>query len=333
MKQAVFEKRYGADWRRLEIWLDARDRRRRRSADTPLPTDSAQDVEVPQLYRRVCQHLALARDRHYSPDLVDRLNGIALRGHHVLYGAQGRDWGLFEFLARGFPRLIRAEGRFVVAACAVLFVPFIVTGLALQWHPEFIYYLVDSENLQQFQGMHDPAGREPGVRGADSNVGAFGMYIWNNIRIGFNTFATGLAFGLGTLAMLLFNGIFLGAVAGHLHGIGYGSAFWPFVAGHSALELVGIAVSGAAGFKLGGALISPGPYTRKMALVRAAQTSVRLMYGAALMIFAAAFIEGFWSPHTAIPAGIKYGVGIAFWLLVIVYFLFAGRGKEPSGGA
>lgn len=333
MKQAVFEKRYGEDWRRLEIWLDQRDRRRVGANKTPLPTDSARDAEVPQLYRRVCQHLALARDRHYSPDLVDRLNRIALRGHHVLYGAQTRGWGIVDFVARGFPQLIRQEKRFVIAACLLFFVPFVATGLALQWHPEFIYYLVDPQNLQQYQSMHDPSTKEEGMRGAATNMGAFGMYIWNNVQIGFNTFATGLAFGLGTLGSLLFNGVFIGAIAGHLHGIGYGSAFWPFVAGHSALELVGIAVSGAAGFKLGAALISPGPYSRKMALVYAARPAVRLMYGAALMILAAAFIEGYWSPHTAIPAKIKYAVGITFWVLTLLYFVFAGRGKGSDDGA
>src|SRR6185436_13448006 len=69
-------------------------------------------------------HLPAARARAGAPiqsDLVDRLNRIALRGHHLLYGARGSSARpLVNFLASGFPRLVRAEWR-LVAAAAVLF--------------------------------------------------------------------------------------------------------------------------------------------------------------------------------------------------------------------
>ena len=39
----------------------------------------------------------------------------------------------------------------------------------------------------------------------------FGFYIFNNVRIGFQTFASGLVFGLGTILYLLYNGVFIGA--------------------------------------------------------------------------------------------------------------------------
>ena len=50
-----------------------------------------------------------------------------------------------------------------------------------------------------------------------------------------------------------------------------------------------------------------------------------MMYGAAILFFAAAFVEAFWSPSTAVPVGVKYAAGIAGWLLVVGYLLFAGR--------
>ena len=146
------------------------------------------------------------------------------------------------------------------------------------------------------------------MREADDNVAMFGFYIFNNVKIGFQTFATGLAFGLGTLFYLVFNGVMIGAVAGYLTGIGYGTPFWSFVSGHSAMELVAIAISGAAGLRLGAAVVAPGARSRKAALVDAARPAVRLMYGAAAMFFIAAFIEAFWSPLTAFPPQTKYAV-------------------------
>src|SRR5215471_16320264 len=89
MRQAIFDARYAADWERFEAWLDHHEKAPKRDATgAPKNTTDLPDTEVPQAYRRICQHLALARDRQYSPELVDRLNQLALRGHHLLYGAR-----------------------------------------------------------------------------------------------------------------------------------------------------------------------------------------------------------------------------------------------------
>ena len=41
--------------------------------------------------------------------------------------------------------------------------------------------------------------------------------------------------------------------------------------------------------------------------------------------FPASFIEAFWSSQTQVPASTKYTVGALLWLLVFLYFIFAGR--------
>lgn len=327
MRQAIFEARHARDWAQLEAWLDRHEKhhtlRKAAAGDGDLP-----DAAVPQTYRRICQHLALARDRQYSTELVDRLNRLALRGHHVLYGARGgRANHALEFLLGGFPRLVRAEGRLVAAASVLFFGPLLALIAALQWFPDFVYYLFPPAELARFEAMYDPANEKLGRREAEDNVMMFGYYIWNNVRIGFQTFATGLAFGLGSVFFLLANGVMIGAVAGHLTQTGYGWTFWSFVSGHSAMELAAIAISGAAGLRLGGALIAPGGRSRKAALVAAAQPAVRLMYGAAGMFVVAAFIEAFWSPLTFFPPITKYTVGLILWAIVLGYLAFGGRGR------
>jgi uncharacterized membrane protein SpoIIM required for sporulation len=93
------------------------------------------------------------------------------------------------------------------------------------------------------------------------------------------------------------------------------------------MELTAIALAGAAGLRLGGAVIAPGLRSRKAALVEAGRPAVRMMAGAAVMFTIAAFIEGFWSPLRGLPPTLKYGVGMAMWVLVIGFFVFAGRGR------
>lgn len=314
MRQAPFEAAHAQEWREFEAFADA--------PDKP-PFDPA---EVPSRYRRLCQSLALAADRHYSPELVDRLNRLALRGHHALYASRARQGQLLEFLARGFPALVRREWRLVAVAAALFFGPLLLLTAVLQVYPDFIHYLVGPDQIANFHSMYDPANKRLGMREADTNLLMFGFYIWNNVSIGFQVFAGGILAGVGSIWFLGSNGIIIGAVAGYLTQVGFGRPFWSFVAGHSSLELSAIVLSGAAGLRLGLALIAPGLLTRKAALVAAAKPAVRVMYGAAMMFGAAAFVEAFWSPLTAVPFEIKIGAGIAGWTALLAYFAFAGRG-------
>jgi uncharacterized membrane protein SpoIIM required for sporulation len=329
VKQAVFEARYAQDWTSFEQWLDQRDKPKRKGPRGRQTEPAAlPDAEIPHAYRRLCQHLALARDRAYSPELVDRLNHLALRGHRLLYGARShRRSRIARFFFDDFPGRVRADWPLVTAAALLFFGPMIAIGAALQAYPDFVYYLLSPRAIARMQEMYDPANPRLGMRAADTDVMMFAYYIWNNVRIGFQCFATGLLFGVGTVFYLLSNGIQIGAVAGHLTQTGFGTTFWSFVSGHSAMELTAIAISGAAGLKLGAALIAPGNMSRRAALVAASREAIRLVYGAATMFLLAAFIEAFWSPLTIFPPATKYAVGGITWAFVLGYFVFVGRAR------
>jgi uncharacterized membrane protein SpoIIM required for sporulation len=314
MKQALFEARFRERWDAFSAYLTSKQ-----------PPFAA--TEFSARYRELCQHLALARDREYSPDLIDRLNQLALRGHHLLYSARGTESSrLLDFIVAGFPRLVRAEAKYVWLAIALFFGPLIGLTFAVMWQPEIAYYFASPQQLFEMQAMYGDSAERMGPRHADSDVMMFAYYIWNNVRIGFQTFAGGMLFGLGSLFFLLYNGGVIGAIAGYITQAGHGENFWSFVAGHSAMELTAIALSGAAGLRLAHALVAPGQRSRKQALVEATRPAIRMMYGAATMFVVAAVIEGFWSPHRYLPPEGKYAVGIALWLLLIGYFSLGGRG-------
>jgi uncharacterized membrane protein SpoIIM required for sporulation len=195
----------------------------------------------------------------------------------------------------------------------------------LQAYPDFVHYVLSPRQISSFHEMYDPANRRVGMREADTSMMMFGFYIWNNVRIGFQTFAGGLLVGVGSAWFLGANGFIIGAVAGYLTQVGYSETFWSFVAGHSSLELIAIVLSGAAGFKLGMAIIAPGNRSRKAALMAAARPAVRIMYGAAVLFFAAAFVEAFWSPITEFGFVPKIVAGTCGWAVLLAYFLLAGR--------
>ena len=314
MKQTPFELAHEKEWQAFEAFLDGK-----RSFDA---------ADLPARFRRVCQALALAAQRCYSADLVDRLNRLALRGHHALYANRRREsQQVFDFILAGFPRLVRSEWRLVAAAGLLFFGPLVGFTFLLQYFPDFVHYLLSPRQIANFHEMYDPANRRLGMREADTSMMMFGFYIWNNVRIGFQTFAGGILAGVGTAWFLGANGVILGAVAGYLTQAGFSETFWSFVAGHSSFELVAIMLSGAAGFRLGLPVIAPGNMSRKAALVAAAKPAVRVMYGAAALFLLAAFVEAFWSPLTEVGFTTKIAVGIAGWLALAAYLLFAGRSR------
>src|SRR5688572_6765575 len=119
MRQQAFEDRYGAEWESLERWLEQRNKRNKRKAQAdPAALDAS---ELPLRYRRLCQQLALARDRRYGTHVVERLHRLAGEIHQVLYGARSEQrirW--LTYFAGGFARIVRSEWRVVLAA-TVLF--------------------------------------------------------------------------------------------------------------------------------------------------------------------------------------------------------------------
>jgi uncharacterized membrane protein SpoIIM required for sporulation len=335
MRQAEFEHQHNQEWQRIEDWLQQQERLSKKTKKNSNRSRASSHVEPvldygqwPSAFRALCSHLALARDRQYSSNLVDRINRLVLRGHHVLYAAQTKQaHGFVSFLLFGFPRMVRAEYKVVCIASILFFLPLFLIAASIQLYPELSSLWLSPEAMSQYEEMYRPDNHHLGMRESDTNFGMFGFYIWNNVRIGFQTFAGGLLFGLGSLFFLCYNGMSMGATIGHLIQIGFGHQIGSFVAGHSAMELVAIAISGAAGFKLGYALLAPGQYSRKAALVIAGNTAMRLMAGAAMMFCVAALIEAFWSPHQWGSVWVKYGVGLFMWVFTLSWLMLSGRGR------
>lgn len=329
MRQDQFIARHQPGWIAFEHWLDARgDLRAARRADPQW--SGLADAEIPARYRRLCQHLALARRRGYSPQLADRLQALVQRGHAVLYRTPPvRARRALEFLAVGFPRLVRAHWPVMLVAAVLFSLPAIALFVAVLWRPDLAAAVFDPVQLAGIEAMYDPARAEHRIgRDGGSDVAMFGFYIWNNVSIAFRTFASGLVCGLGSMVVLVFNGAFFGVVAAHLEVVGHDGPFWRFVVAHAAPELTAIVIAGGAGMQLGLALVAPGRLSRGAALMQAGRRGALLAAGVLAMLVAAAFIEAFWSSIGWMPGWIKFTVGGACWAAVLGWLLLAGRGGQ-----
>jgi uncharacterized membrane protein SpoIIM required for sporulation len=275
------------------------------------------------LYRMCCEHLALARARGFPAPVVERLSIVTARAHQIVY--RQSDFGfarISRVLLQGFPAMVRANRGYVAVAASLLLIPAIALGVAVYHRPELILSLVDSGTVSRFEHMYSPTNPAVGrLRDAGSNWMMFGFYIMNNIGIAFQCYVTGILFGLGSVYYLAFNGAFGGAVGGYIASCGFGSTFFPFIATHSAFELTAIVLCGAAGLKIGRAVLLPGRFPRTASLQTAARETSVIVFGAASMLIIAAAIEAFWSSAAWVTPAAKFAGAAVCWILVSVFFL------------
>ncbi|HNQ16180.1 MAG TPA: stage II sporulation protein M, partial [Pyrinomonadaceae bacterium] len=152
----------------------------------------------------------------------------------------------------------------------------------------------------------------------------------NNIRVAFYAFALGAFFGIGTLYVLLINGLSIGGVLGVCYRVdpNFGNLLVDFMVAHGVVELSCIFIAAGAGMSIGYAIIDPGDLTRGQALKFRGREAAKLVVGVALFLFAAGIIEGFISPSYLAPA-VKWLIGITTGILMFVYLFLVGRDREP----
>lgn len=322
MRQQEFEKRYEKAW---QLFAENTRLAKKNSAK-----NSSALKDYANQYRLICYCLSLARDRQYSHYLIARLDALAIQGHQVFYRKRlGFFYNIYRFILFGLPITVRQQSSFVWIAIALFYIPGLLIFAITQIFPETVYFFVDPLTVAEIESMYssgiEKLGRE---RQSDTDFFMFGHYIKNNIGIAFQCFAGGILATIGTLFFLIYNALFFGAISAHIINIGYQENFYAFVAGHSSYELTGIVLSAAAGLRIGWAIIAPGNFSRKQALVNAGKKAMLLVYGAIFLLLIAAFVEAFWSSSTSIAPNVKYIVGIAGWIVVIAYLSLMARGKS-----
>lgn len=293
---------------------------------------NAQGLDVsrlPKMFREICTDLALARHRMYGMPMNERLNMLVIRGHKIIHRRAGGTWGkLLRFIAVDFPVAVRAEWRLLIVATLSFVLPLAGVAMAGFYWSDFSWVeaVLGADMMSQLDLMY--GSEEDQIANLREEYGSnfmmFCHYIWNNIGIDFRIFAGGILACLVTLFFLIYNGVFFGAVIAYIHVACSKEAFYTFVAGHSSFELIAMVIAGMAGLRIGLGILHPGRKTIGRSLMDAGKKSLPLIYGAALMTFVAAAIEGFWSARALAPM-VKYATGISLWVIVIFYLAFSGR--------
>jgi uncharacterized membrane protein SpoIIM required for sporulation len=295
-------------WQRLEQELT-------QSRGRPERLGLAGALDLGRGYRAVVADLAMARRRFPGDPVIDRLERLALAGRQAIYARRARSMGsLWRFVSRDYWRLIAGRPGPLAAAVLAMMVPCAIAAVWALHDPAAALGLVPA----RFRAASHPHVHSIAV-GAATQAALASSIFTNNIRVTFLAFAGGLTLGLGTLALLAYNGVLLGTLAGITLQSGNFAVFLRYVVPHGVLELSCISVAGAAGLRLASAVIEPGTLSRGVSLRAAARPAVALAVGTAPWLVLAGLTEGFVTPR-GLPLSAALAVGLflggLFWLLV-----------------
>jgi uncharacterized membrane protein SpoIIM required for sporulation len=287
-------------------------------------------LEFGRLYRRAAAELSHARSHGTDSAQLEYLNWLVGQAYALLYVSESRGLASVpRFFTHELPQTIRRHAGTMALATALFLLPALVMALLTLLRPD----LLELVNPQFAEIIRDLSARHQGRNWMPEEVRpmASSLIMANNIQVSFFAFAGGILLGLGTLYVLVSNGLLLGAIFAGVARTSAGADFFAFVAPHGVIELPAIVISAGAGLLLARALIDPGVYSRADALRLAGREAAVLILGVASFLVVAGTVEGLFSPSAA-PHMAKFVVAAmlaaAFWS----YLLLAGRGERPGIG-
>ena len=309
------------DWSRLEGLLG-------RVRGGNVRALSADDLEeMTRLYRLAASDLARARRDFPGDRVIAYLNRLVSSAYASVYSTAGFSWReVGRWFAEGFPRLFRETAGYYVLAALLFFGTGLLSFVAVTSYPPSAQVLLDSETYQSITSYTERGELWTEIAAEERSL-ASATIMTNNIQVTILAFAGGMLLGLGTVYILVFNGVHLGAIFGVVANGGLGMGLLEFVSGHGPIELSVICLAAGAGLMLGDAILRPGMLARGEALRLSAARAVRLLLGGAVLLVVAGTIEGFISPSD-LPRWVKFGVGIGTGVLLYSYWLLAGRGVK-----
>jgi uncharacterized membrane protein SpoIIM required for sporulation len=240
----------------------------------------------------------------------------------------------FRWFFKGFPRAFRRRIGVFYLAASVTAAGCLFGSLAVALDPAAKAALMPFPQLLQnpverVQHEEKEKGRE--LRGRKSTFSAGLMT--HNIRVAFLNLALGITWGLGTLILLFYNGVILGAVFSYYILYGETAFVFGWLLPHGVIEIPAFLIAGQAGLVMAGALIGRGSRKRLGERLREVMPDlVTLVAGVAVMLVWAGFIEAFLSQYhePVLPYGFKIGFGILELGALVFFLTRMGRSEDDA---
>jgi uncharacterized membrane protein SpoIIM required for sporulation len=308
-------------WTRLEVLVQ-------QSSGGIGALSHAELKELGLLYRQTASDLAAVREDVNSRQLAKYLNQLLGRAHNLIYmGHKPKVSALVHFYRDTYPRLFRELLPQTALSAAIVLVTMFAAWFLTLRDPVFAHRLLGPKMMETIEQKKMWTESVVTLKPlASSGI------MTNNLSVSFSMFALGITGGIGTIYMLIVNGLLLGVIGAATAHAGMALQLWSFVAPHGVLELPAIFIAGGAGLEIARGLLFPGLLPRRDSLEIAGSRAARLLLGTVPMLVVAGVIEGFFSPSGA-PVAAKFGLAAVLFTALITYLFLSQRGVTNSATA
>ena len=315
-----------ADWIAFETLLTRLEKRGAKA----LTSDEL--LQLPLLYRATLSSLSIARATSLDKALLDHLEALSIRGYFLVYGVrETRLSRLRRFFLYDWPAAVRSVWKETIIIALIILLGALTSHSLVASDPQWYFNFVDEE----MAGGRDPRATAEylqstlghGTAASEQKDGlhVFATYLFtHNSRVSIMSFALGFAFGVPTMMLEFYQGIGLGAMLALFSskGLGFDFGGWLFI--HGTTELFAAALSGAAGLRIGAAVVFPGARGRLQAASDAGRTAGKVMVGVILMLLVAGLLEGF-GRQLITDTMLRYGIGTLMLLFWLAYYYIPRR--------
>ena len=293
LKSWRFRAEREADWRRLETLLAKAEK----AGAAKLGRDEI--LEIPILYRQALSSLSVARSISLDQSLVSYLESLSTRAYFFVYGARTRlPERLSRFFRHDWPAAAQGLWRETLISLLISAISAVVAYVLVRRDGDWFYSFVDPglasgrDPMATTQALRETLYDKP--HSAADGLSALASFLFtNNAQVAIFAFALGFMFCLPTAALMVLNGVMLGAFVALFaaRGLSFEATGWLMI--HGTTELFAIVLAGAAGFSVGWSVAFPGERTRVDAAAWAGRRAATLMAGVVVMLFVAALLEGY----------------------------------------
>ena len=317
-----------ADWIAFDLLLTKLEKRGAKALT------SEELLELPILYRATLSSLSIARATSLDKALLDHLEALSIRGYFLVYGVRETRWSRTRrFFLYDWPAAVRAVWKETVIIALIIALGALTSWSLVAHNPEWYFNFVP----EGLSGGRDPRasveflqstighGKAAAGGEEESALHMFAAFLFtHNSGVSIMSFALGFAFGVPTMMLEYYQGISLGAMLAVFTGKGLGVDFggWLFI--HGTTELFAAALSGAAGLRIGTAVVFPGARGRLEAASDAGRTAGKVMVGVILMLLVAGLLEGF-GRQLITDTLFRYGIGTLMLLFWLAYYYIPRR--------
>jgi uncharacterized membrane protein SpoIIM required for sporulation len=332
LRSSQFRVKREDDWRELEDLI----RRAERRGITSLSPQELQSL--PLLYRSALSSLSVARSIALDRNMLAYLENLSLRAFLVVYGPRTTLWdGLKQFLSRQLPAAIRSAWPHLLIALLASVAGGVAGFLLTAGNEDWFSSLVPS-GLAGGRGVEST--REELLTHEifapwDGAAHAFALFantlFQNNSMVGILSFSLGIAGGIPTILLMIYNGLILGAfIAIHYNrGLTYDFLGWLSI--HGVTEFMAMWLCASGGLMIAEKILFPDRYSRVQSLAIHGRTAARVGLGGIMLFFAAAILEGCFRQLVQ-STELRYAIGWGMGLLWVVYFTQVGREGAADGG-